>query len=296
VFLDGEILPDNTLVNVAMNNAYHLGVLSSRLHVAWSLAAGGRLGVGNDPRYTKSRCFETFPFPEATEDQCSQIATLAEQLDRHRKECQSEHPELSMTNIYNVLEKLRREEALTDSEKSAYDNGLVAVLRELHDELDRAVFNAYGWNDLGDRLVSKPGATTPLLEKVEDHLEAEEELLSRLAVLNEKRSAEEQRGTVHWLRPSFQNPTGDRGSDQGELDATTTATKGKLKKRPWPKALPEQMKALRHELVQQSAPVTSAVVARRFVRARTPKVEELLNTLIALGHARVDDKGRFSSR
>ena len=41
-----------------------LGVLSSRVHVAWALAAGGRLGVGNDPRYNKTRCFETFPFPD----------------------------------------------------------------------------------------------------------------------------------------------------------------------------------------------------------------------------------------
>ncbi|WP_368660843.1 type IIL restriction-modification enzyme MmeI [Ectopseudomonas oleovorans] len=40
-------------------------LISSRLHVVWALAAGGRLGVGNDPRYNKTRCFETFPFPDA---------------------------------------------------------------------------------------------------------------------------------------------------------------------------------------------------------------------------------------
>lgn len=296
VLLDGVILPDNTLVTIAVNSTYHLGVLSSRLHVAWSLVAGGRLGVGNDPRYTKTRCFETFPFPEATDEQRSKIANAAEQLDRHRKERQAEHPTVSMTKMYNVLEKLRRDEALTDAEKFIYDKGLIAVLKELHDDLDRSVFEAYGWSDLADELVGKPGATAPILVKSEEHMEAEEELLSRLAALNLKRHADEQRGTVHWVRPAFQNPTGDRGIDQALLDTTTIEKKTKLKKRPWPKTLPEQMKSLRHELAQQPAPVTAVELARRFARAHTTKVEELLNTLIALGHARVDDKSRFTSR
>lgn len=65
-FLDATILPDNALVNIALDDAYHLGVLSSRIHVAWSLAAGGRLGVGSDPRYFKTQCFDPFPFPAAT--------------------------------------------------------------------------------------------------------------------------------------------------------------------------------------------------------------------------------------
>src|SRR5690606_19504915 len=62
-FLDASILPDNKLVNIATEDAFVLGVLSSRIHIAWSLAAGSRLGVGNDPVYVKSTCFETFPFP-----------------------------------------------------------------------------------------------------------------------------------------------------------------------------------------------------------------------------------------
>ena len=67
VFLDGSILPDDALIVIATSDAYTLGVLSSRIHVTWALAAGGRLGVGNDPRYNKSRCFEPFPFPAATD-------------------------------------------------------------------------------------------------------------------------------------------------------------------------------------------------------------------------------------
>jgi hypothetical protein len=61
VFLDAAILPDNMLIVIPLDDAYFLGILSSRIHVTRALAAGGRLGVGNDPRYNKIRCFEPFP-------------------------------------------------------------------------------------------------------------------------------------------------------------------------------------------------------------------------------------------
>ena len=68
VFLDASILPDNMLVNIALQDAFFLGVLSSRIHVTWALATGGRLGVGNDPRYNKTRCFDPFPFPDCADE------------------------------------------------------------------------------------------------------------------------------------------------------------------------------------------------------------------------------------
>lgn len=67
-FLPTSILPDNMLINIAVEDAFFLGVLSSRIHVQWALAAGGRLGVGNDPRYTKTKCFDPFPFPMCREE------------------------------------------------------------------------------------------------------------------------------------------------------------------------------------------------------------------------------------
>lgn len=78
-FLDQSILPDNMLVNIATDDAFSHGVLSSRVHAAWALAAGGRLGIGNDPRYNKTRCFETFPFPEASDEQQARIGAPAAQ-------------------------------------------------------------------------------------------------------------------------------------------------------------------------------------------------------------------------
>jgi len=61
-FLEASILPDNMLIAIATSDAFHLGVLSSPVHEAWALAQGGTLE--DRPRYNKSRCFETFPFPE----------------------------------------------------------------------------------------------------------------------------------------------------------------------------------------------------------------------------------------
>jgi len=57
-FLDRSILPDNMLVNIGLEDAYFLGVLSSRVHVVWALAAGGTLE--DRPRYNKTRCFVSF--------------------------------------------------------------------------------------------------------------------------------------------------------------------------------------------------------------------------------------------
>jgi len=96
-----------------------------------------------------------------------------------------------VTGLYNVLEKLRSGEELSSTERTIHQQGLVSVLRELHDELDREVFTAYGWSDLADKLVGRPGATTPLPDKPADQVEAEEELLIRLVELNKQRAEEE---------------------------------------------------------------------------------------------------------
>ena len=82
-------------VCIATEEAFHLGVLSSRFHAAWALASGGRLGVGNDPRYNKTRCFDPFPVPDATVGQRNKIAALAEELDALRRARLDAHKQLT---------------------------------------------------------------------------------------------------------------------------------------------------------------------------------------------------------
>jgi hypothetical protein len=269
VFLDASILPDNRLVNVALSDAFFLGILSSRMHVVWTLVAGGRLE--DRPIYTKSMCFDPFPFPDCSNEQKQRIRKLGEQLDGHRKERQALHPDLTITGMYNVQEKLKSGEALTDKERAIHEKGLVSVLKQIHEDLDREVFAAYGWSaDLSD-----------------------EEILERLVALNHERAEEERRSLIRWLRPEFQAPAGAKAT-QAEMEiAEPEAAVAKMGKRAWPKALPEQVQAVRSALAVRTSAVAPAELARDFSRARTDQVQQLLETLSALGHVRRTPTGEF---
>ena len=144
-FLGAETLPDNMLIAIGLDDAAQLAILSSRFHVVWALAAGGRLGYGNDPRYNKSRCFDPFPFPETTEAQKTRLRALGEDLDAHRKARAAEHPKLTLTGMYNCLEKLRAGQRIEGKDREIYDQGLIGILRDLHDQIDTATAEAYGW-------------------------------------------------------------------------------------------------------------------------------------------------------
>jgi hypothetical protein len=73
------------IIAIATDDAAVLGILSSRLHTEWALRTGGWLGVGNDARYSKSRVFDPFPFPELSPDRRAEITDLASELDATRK-------------------------------------------------------------------------------------------------------------------------------------------------------------------------------------------------------------------
>jgi hypothetical protein len=272
-FLDESILPDNKLVNIALDDAYYLGLLSSHTHVCWALASGSWLGVGNDPVYVKSLCFEAFPFPDPTDTQKSRIRALGEQLDAHRKRQQESHPKLTMTGMYNVLEKLRADQRLDAKEQAIHEQGLVSVLRQIHGELDAAVADAYGWPvDLTD-----------------------EQILERLVALNQQRAEEERRGLIRWLRPEFQNPEGrtQQAIAAGETETPTTAKKAETAKRPWPKSLSAQAAAVQTTLAELAAPADEVQIAKRFTAANKDRIAELLETLSSLGKARQLDDGRY---
>ncbi|MBC7286327.1 type IIL restriction-modification enzyme MmeI, partial [Hoeflea sp.] len=270
-FLGAETLPDNMLIAIGLDDAAQLAILSSRFHVVWALAAGGRLGYGNDPRYNKSRCFDPFPFPTPTEAQTARLRALGEDLDAHRKARQAEHPKLTLTGMYNVLEKLRAGERIEGKDREVYDQGLIGILRDLHDQIDTATAEAYGW----------PVTLT------------EDEILQNLVTLNRTRAAEEARRLVRWLRPNYQNPAG-QAQAKGEQTELNIGTATPTAKTPWPARLPDQIAAVRATL-QNMGEATPAEIARHFVRARTTSVQPLLESLTALGQARLIEGGRFAA-
>ena len=296
-FLDSDILPDSKLIAITSADAYHLGVLSSRVHVCFATAAGGWLGVGNDPTYVKGRSFEAFPFPDATPEQTTRIRDLAEQLDAHRKRQQAAHAALTLTGMYNVLEKLKSGEALTAKEKIIHEQGLVSVLKTLHDELDAAVLAAYGWGDLA-----------PSLSDPEQQEAAGETLLVRLVALNAERVAEEAQGRIRWLRPEYQHPAGlplpasavgERAApaapnEISDADTAKVASVGATPRDPWPALLPEQVAAVARVLAASSGPLSLADLAARFT-GKGPwkkRLPQIIDTLEALGRARRDVEGR----
>ena len=271
-FLDSDILPDAKIIAIGLSDVLFFGLLSSRIHIAWSMASGGWLGVGNDSNYNHSDCFAKFPFPDCSEPQKATIRALGEELDAHRKARQAAHPDLTMTAMYNVLEKLRAGAPLTGKDQTVHEAGLVSVLRQIHDDLDAAVFEAYGWpTELSD-----------------------EAILERLVALNKERAAEEAKGLVRWLRPEFQCPEGTEAPTQVEIDMAAAPAAAAARKATWPKGLAEQARVVRGALVHRGAPVTVDQVARGFQRANRGRVEEILETLASLGQARAVGEDRYA--
>jgi hypothetical protein len=81
VFVPANTICDSGTVMMALQEGWQLAILSSRVHQVWALRAGGRMGVGNDPRYLKARCFDAFPFPAA---HSSKLEAIEARLDEHR--------------------------------------------------------------------------------------------------------------------------------------------------------------------------------------------------------------------
>lgn len=243
LFLDSDILPDAKLIAIGSDDAYFLGVLSSHIQICWSLAAGGWMGVGNDPVYNHSRCFDPFPFPEPTAAQKQQIRELGERLDAHRKQVQVQHPDVTITGMYNLLEKLRTGQPFTDKDREYNDKALVSTLKQIHDELDIAVLDAYGWH----------------------HDISDEEILERLVALNAERAEEERNGLIRWLRPEYQAPdeVGRQqviaGIIEPEEVKVTPAVQKTLPKKP-----KEQLAAIRDLLLSSSGEWTVEQIAAQF--------------------------------
>ena len=128
-WLSADVLPDNALIGVARDDDYTFGVLHSRFHEVWALAMGTQLE--DRPRYTPTTCFETFPFPESTDAQHEAIAEAARKLDELRQ---------GWLNPTGVTAADLKQRTLTN-----LYNARPTWLKNLHEQLDHAVDDSYGW-------------------------------------------------------------------------------------------------------------------------------------------------------
>ena len=171
VWRDTRTCPDSALVVVARDDDTTFGILHSRFHEIWSLRLGTWLGVGNDPRYTPTTTFQTFPFPEgltpdipaadyADDPRAIAIAEAARRLVELRdrwlnppewvewvKEPVAGYPKRAVPTKAAPVRELRRR-TLT----SLY-NERPRWLVDAHANLDIAVAEAYEWTiDISDEV------------------------------------------------------------------------------------------------------------------------------------------------
>jgi hypothetical protein len=180
---------------------------------------------------------------------------------------------------------------LTAKEKTIHTQGLVSVLKDLHDELDAAVLAAYG-----------------LAENISN-----DALLTHLVALNAQRAEEEKAGKVRWLRPEFQNPASPAfrsaanslskqellapvfiGLQADLIPENTLKTEKsgknntKSAQNTWPNTLPAQVSAVAQLLASAGAPISLAEIEASF-KGKGPwkkGLPRILETLEALGRAR----------
>jgi hypothetical protein len=276
-FLDAEIIADNMLIAIAISDDWILAALSSKPHVTWALKTGGLLE--DRPRYTKTRVFDPFPFPDPDENLKAQLRALGEELDATRKRVQAEHPDLTLTGLYNVLEKARSGAALTPADEDVKQRGRVLILKELHDQIDAATAQAYGWPvDLTD-----------------------EEILERLVALNAERAREEAAGHVRWLRPDYQIPrfAKEAKAMTGDLDLGETLVALDKGLPEFPKDPYEAPLAIERLLIAAGRPMDAAELARGFKRGGKrieQRITQALTTLARYGNIIALDGGRYASR
>ena len=179
---------------------------------------------------------------------------------------------------------------MTLKEKTIHTQGLVGVLKELHDELNAAVLQAYSL---------APGLDT-------------DALLTHLVGLNARRATEEKAGHICWLRPEFQNPAtpGDAASlSNQELSATVTiglqadliletavetaSAAVESAQQPWPSTLPEQVRVVAQVLASAASALTLPAIEARFKGRGAWKkgLPRILETLEVLARIRREGEG-----
>lgn len=177
--MPNEYVFDQTLIIIAEERISILGCLLSRFHEEWTLFNGA--SMKDDPRYTPTDCFETFPFPAFAEFEEKLKAATDEYLNSRR--------ELMISSKQGLTKTFSR---FHSPDEPATE---IAALRQLHQKLDEVVLEAYGWTDLDLRYVFEPdyeveeGKSIPWRYRWPDELR--DEVLARLLALNKAHHQQE---------------------------------------------------------------------------------------------------------
>lgn len=193
--LNGEVFSDS-LVVFATGSFADQAVLSSSAHQTWAIKYGS--GMRNDPRYTPSDVFETFPLPDST----AWLEQIGRTLDEERRKIMLGR-DLGLTKLYNLV----NDPQIIDTSDSD-----VARMRAIHVELDEAVMDAYGWSDIP---LDHGFHTYRQMLRWTVRPAARVEILDRLLEENHRRAAAEAKAGT---KPNRKGGRGQKVSDmQGTL-------------------------------------------------------------------------------
>ena len=120
-FLDGSTIPTNSATIIEGATSYELGILTSNIHMAWMRAVCGRLEMRY--RYSKDIVYNNFPWPTPTAEQQAKIEKTAQAI----LDARALYPDCSLADLYDELT-------------------MPPELRKAHQENDRAVMQAYGFD------------------------------------------------------------------------------------------------------------------------------------------------------
>ena len=162
IWLESSIYPDSATFIIARSDDTTFGILHSRFHELWTLRTCTWIGKGNDPRYTPTTCFDTFPFPAgltpnipaadyADDPRAQAIADAARKLNELREnwlnppQWVDRVPEVVPGYPDRLIPKPEHAAELKKRTLTNLYNQRPAWLDHAHRTLDEAVAAAYGW-------------------------------------------------------------------------------------------------------------------------------------------------------
>ena len=120
-FMDRSVIASNKLLIVPGATLYHFGILTSNVHMAWMRTVCGRLK--SDYQYSGATVYNNFPWPTPTEEQKGKIERTAQAI----LDARDLYPDCSLADLYD-------------------ETTMPPELRKAHQENDKAVMRAYGFD------------------------------------------------------------------------------------------------------------------------------------------------------
>ena len=120
-FMDKSVIASNKLLIVPDATLYHFGVLTSNVHMAWTRTVCGRLK--SDYQYSGATVYNTFPWPDLSAEQQEKIERTAQMI----LDARALYTDCSLADLYD-------------------ETTMPPELRKAHQQNDRAVMQAYGFD------------------------------------------------------------------------------------------------------------------------------------------------------